>query len=1730
MPETEDQFAEFFPAPQPAPATEDPFGELFPPAAPSDIDQAFTPVELLDPSRDQEPKGSMLSLVFGSLGMAPKMIDEAQKHVFGDEPSMSEEGLARMDTVKQYSQAAIESIANAAPFGDTQVAQTFDVAGQIPSALLEQLGQVRGEDSFANQLARTIRDSTRMSDEVLTNQNTFDEFTHAIMQTGAFFGGGKLASNLVGQGTKAAAGIAAWLGAAVGGQAGREDAKRFGAEDWQQDAAYYWNSAFGLSEGLPIGMALGRLDDITGGFITRRIKSGIGQTIAGGTLSALEEALQEGFQTWGENYTARDLAEYDPTRSLTENIGHAAGIGGSVGMLMGLLASGMGVKNRAERIKRANEYTQETYGVDAIDVLGPATPLEEGYLQLMGNINRQQGIIDERSETNTTLQSAAADKVAMVEAHSGESLPRLQVNASEARSLEEQSRGNTPPRRVDIINDMQLSEVEDAPEGTTVIERLDQTPVVSAMSYENKANETILARLDTKITQIEANENATAEEIEALPQLKEHKTALEARNRAEVEMSKSLKELYEKLLPLLGESNNRILLDNSFGSNTQANTIARFRAGFWNAHALGPNSHLTSLIYLSTKQYMSAVGEYTLNNTPGNEAIVKREKSNLITAALHEFGHALGFSRIQGLYTKIALDIATEQEKKIFNGIRNDYHEWLIQNLTRPFLEAMPNVLAASRAMDWIEGRAGLQDNSTETALRMMMTGGNGYTNMQGTFVDRYDVNYLFSFTEFLAEQFAIVSTMETETKKLIGQDKFYADILKEWGVVQRTAKGVFRSGTPTLKALVKQTHLQGQLTEAQSRMKKYEAKPEQALAKAGILSQDVADRISGETDNFNRFYDIGLNIYQIAERNPNLQGLQNYLRHLEEWKNEVNNNLAVAEETLKDWKNLSAKENEQLARSLLDESVGRLPDGGWLANPRALTTEELAKYNLSDEALAIRAKIKADLLAGLNEMETVLVAAKARIFAADALLQGQEIAKVRKEFKDMRARPYFPLMRFGDYVMQVRARGDQRLDGRDYKDGQLVDFQTADTKADRDRLRGVAAKHYPPDRVNISVSHKTLPNFSLQGMPMTLIEHLESKLTSSTITPEIAKAIQELKNDALPFKSFRKQFQRRKRTEGYSLDAQRAYANYMTSYSNHIARVKFDPLFKQDFDMIQETINAINRTDGGDSTKRAKILNHMTEHMDYVMNPVNEFVMIRSAAFVWFLGYNIKSAFVNMSQIPLLTYPYLASRFNDAQAVVELGRAGKTLMQLYTHPDNVSEEIKALVEKGLSESWLDESLATELAMAASEKNLGATLPRKMRQKAWLKISHYGSLPFHLVEKGNRHITAIAAYRLSRAEGKGVEQSQKAARHAVQKTQFEYARYARPRFMRGKVGGTVFVFQNFMQNALWFMLGGDQGALRALTMLFLLAGLQGMPFGENIMDLVDAMMSFLKKKGGVEDPHTAVREDLRELIKEYDVNPDLILHGLSSSTFGLANVGEYMGWPIPSIDLSGSLSMGRIVPGTELTAPGQADTFERAASQTIERAGGAIFSAGAGIGQALFNEHPDQWKRWEKALPAALRNVSKAARMAVRGEEATRGGVQIAEFDMHDIRDQMAIAAQAAGFTPRRVSKGWEGYIAQQQSVIYYKSWSDNLLRAWNYANELNDQEAVKTANAAIRKYNNQVPFGEMRIGSETRRNSYESYIRNKRLNAAGVEQNKRFRRLSDSTQAVFEDADSEGT
>ena len=457
---------------------------------------------------------------------------------------------------------------------------------------------------------------------------------------------------------------------------------------------------------------------------------------------------------------------------------------------------------------------------------------------------------------------------------------------------------------------------------------------------------------------------------------------------------------------------------------------------------------------------------------------------------------------------------------------------------------------------------------------------------------------------------------------------------------------------------------------------------------------------------------------------------------------------------------------------------------------------------------------------------------------------------------------------------------------------------------------------------------------------------------------------------------------------------------------------------------------------------------------------------------------------------------------------------------------ENISDSKRRLglmYAQALHEGWIDQSLATELAIAASENNLDRGLQVAGARRLWHNFSKYSALPFHLVEKINRYITATAAYELEYEKSKNHKKAVLAAKEANYTANYENARWNRPEFMRGKKS-VALLFANFLQNSVYFAVK-DKGARRYWLMMLLLAGVMGLPGAEDLEELANFAMSMLKKQLGSSNPKVDIQHELRVMLNDLGANPDLILHGISQNSFGMGHVGEMAGIPIPRFDLSASLGMGNIFPLTEIPEMMMTSSPEASFMAAMTSASGASGNLVEDIYRGLFSKDPDMWKRAERMFPmASAVNVSKAVRLAVRGRETSASGATIADFEPFDTRAKLELIGQGLGFMPTRLSLGWERHIAVQDQIRYYKTLQTELLQQHNWAFYTEDREARADVLDRIREYNKQVPMPEMGISTSTIRSSAREYIKKRAYGDLGVVQERKMRRLQKAVEEEYPD------
>ncbi|TSJ82491.1 PLxRFG domain-containing protein, partial [Chitinimonas sp. BJB300] len=229
----------------------------------------------------------------------------------------------------------------------------------------------------------------------------------------------------------------------------------------------------------------------------------------------------------------------------------------------------------------------------------------------------------------------------------------------------------------------------------------------------------------------------------------------------------------------------------------------------------------------------------------------------------------------------------------------------------------------------------------------------------------------------------------------------------------------------------------------------------------------------------------------------------------------------------------------------------------------------------------------------------------------------------------------------------------------------------------------------------------------------------------------------------------------------------------------------------------------------------------------------------------------------------------------------------------------------------------------------------------------------WGSM-FALAESVNRRMTYIAAFETATQEK--IKDPYQFAEKAVQETQGLYNRGNRPNWARGVLGATVFTFKQYSISYLEMFKRMDrQGQVIALAVLLLAAGLQGLPFAEDIQDLIDTLGRFM---GFNTDSEASLRRAVM---------------GSLGKTIGGVVLDGASAMPGMPLDVQGRLGLGNLLPGTRLLTPFENNKTDDIA-QFAGPVGGLMNQAGKAFGNLASG---DVAAAFGAITPVALQNIAK---------------------------------------------------------------------------------------------------------------------------------------------------------
>ena len=366
----------------------------------------------------------------------------------------------------------------------------------------------------------------------------------------------------------------------------------------------------------------------------------------------------------------------------------------------------------------------------------------------------------------------------------------------------------------------------------------------------------------------------------------------------------------------------------------------------------------------------------------------------------------------------------------------------------------------------------------------------------------------------------------------------------------------------------------------------------------------------------------------------------------------------------------------------------------------------------------------------------------------------------------------YFPLTREGDFVLSYAFDNPKNPE-------QAYVVRRFTTKREMERVKAELEK----DSKVVTDSIETKRDVGKATMydnapPATFAGKTLKLLKDGNASEELQDAFMTMYMDHLPETSFAQSLRKRTGVLGFEGNSKTAIRTKGFDLARQVVQIEYGGRISA----IRSEINAVQPPKGGDDKRFEVVQAHMDETANFAINGANRKGMekyVKNAnqlAFVYTIGFNVSSAIVNLSQIPLVVLPYLSSRHGFMASSAAIIRAGQVvggtsdryggtgiddLFDLdangnYTAKDSLSDGqkkmikdmklgvlIKAAAAQGqLTKAFLPDALAVhEQGRASRGGIMGSTLDVISTAGA-----HFG---FAQAERFNRQTAMVATYDLS---------------------------------------------------------------------------------------------------------------------------------------------------------------------------------------------------------------------------------------------------------------------------------------------------------------------------------------------------------------------------------------------
>ncbi|MHB1097942.1 MAG: PLxRFG domain-containing protein [Burkholderiales bacterium] len=680
-------------------------------------------------------------------------------------------------------------------------------------------------------------------------------------------------------------------------------------------------------------------------------------------------------------------------------------------------------------------------------------------------------------------------------------------------------------------------------------------------------------------------------------------------------------------------------------------------------------------------------------------------------------------------------------------------------------------------------------------------------------------------------------------------------------------------------------------------------------------------------------------------------------------------------------------------------------------------------------------------------------------------------------QVEQLKAQGYFPERRFGDHVVHAYVATP---DGKKVTAYFTQHEREADARRELDELQRLAGDEGLTFEYGYRYRAEYDGSISF-GQFLTAADRAGVKLTQPE-KERIGKAL--ISADS----TRRNRVFRRQNVAGYSQDGMRVLAEFGVTMANKIAYAELgeaindalagrrvDVSFDNRGEVRVDTLADSNvwEQDGPDAGFYRNLADETT---GFVLSPREGSTIsskLRGAATAYFLGGSIAAGMVNMTALPMVTVPWLTQHTTYTDAMAKVLGAAKIAASNF----NGIKDLTRLMDTTNRMDGIDDVQGLRHALQVAAQD-GTILDTEIYELMGLSRGQEYSMtgivqkavqvwmtPFRLAEQMNRMATFIAAYKVAAEKNVGDTAAYAMAQDAVYSTQFRYDDANRPALARGDWGSVLLVFKSypiFVLETLSFLARENpRAAAFMIGSLVMTAGIQGLPFAEDLEDLIDTIAQ--RVFGSSFNTERWIRNMLKtasEAVVGVDMS-SVMMHGLANS--------------MTEMNFASRVGLGNLIPGSRI---GTADADYKSVMTEIIGPVGSMVGGVLGGADALNRGEFVEAAR--KALPLGAQNLIKGAQQWNNGFAADIGGRKLVDVSGWEAFWQslgMSSAAVADAYNHDRIDRS---------TVAFYTKAKDAFTSDIVKGVQAGDAARVKDAVEAIKAWNASNPDMPMSISAST--------------------------------------------